>query len=167
MILRVGELLAHTRGDLTSDLRPVSLAQRAMVAWDQTPTGEPTLDLPSEDTTVEADPENVRTILENRCRNAMDHAESATTVRGGPLEDGGFYVADDGRGIPPENRETVFERGYTTDSAGTGLGLALVRQVADAHGWESRVTESRDGGARFEFRDRPTADRTSGGDTDP
>ncbi|WP_121823638.1 histidine kinase N-terminal 7TM domain-containing protein [Halostella salina] len=62
----------------------------------------------------------------------------------------GFYVADDGLGIPPENQEAVFERSYTTDDDGTGLGLAIVRDVAEAHGWSVAATESTDGGARFE-----------------
>lgn len=66
--------------------------------------------------------------------------------------DGGFYVADDGSGIPPEEREAVFERGYTTSEEGTGLGLSIVDEIARAHGWEAVVTESRSGGARFEFR---------------
>jgi len=63
----------------------------------------------------------------------------------------GFYVADDGPGIPPESREKVFERGYTTAKGGTGFGLAIVEDIATAHGWSVRVTESESGGARFEF----------------
>lgn len=62
----------------------------------------------------------------------------------------GFYVADDGEGIDPENREKLFESGYTT-SEGAGLGLTIVERIADAHGWEIDVTESAEGGARFEF----------------
>jgi signal transduction histidine kinase/CheY-like chemotaxis protein len=72
------------------------------------------------------------------------------TVRVGPLDDGsGFFVADDGPGIPPEERDTVFERGVST-ADGTGLGLAIVRAVVGAHGWSVRAVESDDGGARFE-----------------
>ncbi|UPW02145.1 PAS domain S-box protein [Halorussus gelatinilyticus] len=68
---------------------------------------------------------------------------------------GGFYVADDGSGIPAENRDTVFEAGYTTTSGqeGTGLGLAFVSELAEVYGWEYEVTESAGGGARFEFTD--------------
>ncbi|WP_148415003.1 PAS domain S-box protein [Haloferax sp. KTX1] len=66
--------------------------------------------------------------------------------------DRGFYVEDDGVGIPPENRDTVFEAGYTTSSQGTGFGLNIISQVAAAHGWEVTVSEGAEGGARFEFR---------------
>jgi signal transduction histidine kinase len=45
----------------------------------------------------------------------------------------------------------VFESGYTTDDDGTGFGLAIVDQIASAHGWTPEVTESDAGGARFEF----------------
>ena len=60
--------------------------------------------------------------------------------------------ADDGVGIPAAERDRVFESGYTTASDGTGFGLRIVSDVADAHGWGVSVTESEAGGARFEFR---------------
>jgi signal transduction histidine kinase len=64
--------------------------------------------------------------------------------------DGGFYVADDGPGIPEAERERIFEAGYSTADEGTGFGLRIVEQVVDAHGWEVTVTESEQGGARFD-----------------
>jgi signal transduction histidine kinase len=72
------------------------------------------------------------------------------TVTVGRTESG-FYVADDGAGIPESKRETVFEAGYSTDDDGTGFGLNIVRTVAEAHGWRVAVTEGSAGGARFEF----------------
>lgn len=81
------------------------------------------------------------------------------TIRVGPLDDvAGFYVADDGRGIPEDDRETVLEHGYSTAEEGTGLGLSIVTRIVDAHGWEIDVTESTSGGARFEIFTRPDAD---------
>ena len=68
----------------------------------------------------------------------------------GSLPDG-FYVEDDGPGIDPDERERVFEKGYTGSPTGTGLGLSIVRQIARAHGWSVRVTAGSLGGARFEF----------------
>lgn len=63
----------------------------------------------------------------------------------------GFYVSDDGPGIPEGDRESVFEAGYTTRKEGTGFGLAIVAEVVTAHGWKIQVTESDAGGARFEI----------------
>jgi PAS domain S-box-containing protein len=72
------------------------------------------------------------------------------TVRVG-VEGDGFYVADDGTGIDPAEWESVFEKGYTTREDGSGYGLTIVRNIVGAHGWDIDVTESRDGGARFEI----------------
>jgi len=79
-----------------------------------------------------------------------EHRAAGLTVRIGDLE-GGFYVEDDGDGIPPARREAVLEPGYSTAPDGTGFGLNIVRRVAEAHGWSLSVTESSAGGARFEF----------------
>jgi len=76
--------------------------------------------------------------------------QSGVTVTVGATADG-FYVADDGPGIPESERERVLERGYSTAESGTGLGLAIVREIVAAHDWELTVTESQTGGARFEF----------------
>jgi signal transduction histidine kinase len=65
--------------------------------------------------------------------------------------DDGFYVADTGPGIPESERADIFEAGYSTNDGGTGFGLRIVEQIAGAHGWEITVTESEQGGARFEF----------------
>ena len=88
------------------------------------------------------------------------HARDGTAANGGPAltigdidEPGrqGFYVEDDGAGIAPEERDAVLEAGYTTAEDGTGFGLAIVRQVVDAHGWELTITDGERGGARFEI----------------
>jgi signal transduction histidine kinase len=81
-------------------------------------------------------------------------ADGATMVRVGTF-DAGIFVEDDGPGIDPEQRETVFEYGMST-ADNSGVGLAIVRTVVEAHGWEVDLTESEAGGVRFEFR---TGDR--------
>ena len=85
------------------------------------------------------------------------------TVRLGRAEDG-FYVEDDGPGIPPADREDVFEYGYTTDEDGTGLGLAIVEAIANAHGWDVTATEGREGGARLVFEDVDVVEPAAQGD---
>ncbi|UTF53012.1 GAF domain-containing sensor histidine kinase [Natronosalvus rutilus] len=76
--------------------------------------------------------------------------ESAVYVRVGTCDDG-FAVEDDGPGIPPSEREVVFDSGYSTGSGSTGLGLAIVERIADEHGWSVECTDGSAGGARFEF----------------
>jgi len=106
------------------------------------------------DREILADPGRVRQLLGNLFRNADEHGGERVVV--GDLSEG-FYVADDGPGIDPDERETVFESGHTTSETGTGFGLAIVQRIAEAHGWEVVVTEGDDDGARFEFVgvDRP------------
>jgi len=81
----------------------------------------------------------------------VEHGGEAVHVTVGDLaERTGFYVADDGPGIRADDPEAVFESGYSTQGGGAGLGLAIVESVADDHDWAVTVTESADGGARFE-----------------
>ena len=87
-------------------------------------------------------------------RSATDEPGDAgdTTVRVGPLDGAsGFFVEDDGPGIPPDEHDQVFDEGYSTGDDGSGLGLAIVAKVVDAHGWSVDVTSGSDGGARFEI----------------
>ena len=79
----------------------------------------------------------------------VEHGGRNVTVTVGDLADG-FHVSDDGPGIPDEERDRVFESGYTTAREGTGFGLSIVAEIVEAHDWEVRATESADGGARFE-----------------
>lgn len=99
---------------------------------------------------ISADEDRLRQLLENLFRNAVEHGGSSVTVTVGDL-DGGFYIEDTGPGIPAAEREAVFENGYSTRGAGTGLGLAVVAEIAAAHGWGVQVTEATGGGARFEI----------------
>jgi len=84
----------------------------------------------------------------NARRNAVEHDPLEITV--GRLPDG-FYVADDGPGIPPDERDRVFEPGHSTSEDGTGYGLWIVEEIVTAHGWTVDATESATGGARFEI----------------
>jgi PAS domain S-box-containing protein len=121
--------LARPRED-TLDLTTVSLSTLAEHCWDSVERGS--ADRPSADDVV-----------------ANGGSEVTATV--GDLPDG-FFVADDGRGTPPEAHDQVFEAGYSTNPAGTGFGLSIVREIAEAHGWDVRLTEADGGGVRFEFR---------------
>jgi PAS domain S-box-containing protein len=97
---------------------------------------------------VLADPGRLKRLLQNLFRNAAEHGGYRVVV--GDLPDG-FYVEDDGPGIPEDRHDEVFESGHTTSESGTGFGLAIVERIAEAHGWEVTLTEGEAGGARFEF----------------
>jgi signal transduction histidine kinase len=95
----------------------------------------------------------MKQVLENLFRNAIEHGGETVTVRIGATGDDGFYVADDGPGIPADVRDDVLDPGYTTAESGTGFGLNIVETIADTHGWEVSVTAGPEGGACFEFHD--------------
>jgi PAS domain S-box-containing protein len=135
-----------------ADREPLSLAAMARACWTTVDTDDATLDV-ADDVSVVADSGRLRHLLENLFRNAVEHAGADATVRVGALpEAAGFYVEDDGPGIPVSAREQVFEPGHTTAEGGTGFGLAIVKRVAAAHGWSLEVTDGAAGGARFEVR---------------
>jgi signal transduction histidine kinase len=112
-----------------------------------------------------ADPDRLRRLFENLFSNAVAHGGAQVTVTVGAVDGDadGFYVADDGPGIDPEHRDTVFEPGVSMSADGTGFGLAIVERIADAHDWNVDLTEGADGGARFEFvgAESVDADRTA------
>ncbi|RQH03300.1 PAS domain-containing sensor histidine kinase [Natrarchaeobius oligotrophus] len=142
--------LART-GNQIDDLEPVSLAALTRECWRQVMTNDATLVVETE-RTIRADPYRLQQLLENLVRNAIEHGGRRTTVTVGDLPNrDGFYVADDGQGIPKSARNAVFETGYSTSENGAGLGLRIVEQIALTHGWDISLTESDAGGARFEF----------------
>ena len=146
----IDDLLTLARdGESVEETERVALGDLARECWEGVETADATLRVDA-DRAVRADRSRLRQVLENLVRNAVEHAGADVTVAVGDV-DGGFYVADDGPGIPESEREAVFEAGYSTNDGGTGFGLEIVEAVATAHGWDVRVTESADGGARFEF----------------
>ena len=136
-------------GTRVRDVEPIALNAIAEQCWRHVATDDATLQLPTE-RTIHADRSRLQQLLENLYRNAIDHGGAGVTVTVGNLSDG-FYVADDGLGIPDTERDTVFNVGYSTTDDGTGFGLSIVQQVADSHGWHARITDGPSGGARFEF----------------
>ncbi|MFC7185833.1 two-component system sensor histidine kinase NtrB [Halorubrum yunnanense] len=146
----IDDLLTLARdGDGVEEVERVSLRRIVEECWEGVETADATLRIET-DRAVRADRSRLKQVFENLVRNSVEHAGEGVTVAVSDV-DGGFYVADDGPGIPESDREAVFEVGYTTNDDGTGFGLEIVDAVAAAHGWDVRVAESADGGARFEF----------------
>ena len=131
------------------ETEPVGLANAVADSWQTVMTAEATLSVET-DRTIDTDPGRLRQLLANLFANAVTHAGEDVAVTVGPLEDG-FYVEDNGPGIPADDREAIFEPGHSTAEGGTGFGLAIVEAIADAHDWTVSLGENENGGARFEF----------------
>jgi PAS domain S-box-containing protein len=155
-----GDLLTLAReGRTVGETEPVDIASLGRAAWALVDAPDAALEIDGDPGTIAADRDRFQSLLENLFRNSVEHGGPEVTVRLGPLADGrGFYVADDGPGIPPARRDEVFDWGHSTGETGTGFGLAIVRSIAEAHGWTIEATESEDGGARFEVRGVEAAD---------
>jgi PAS domain S-box-containing protein len=136
-------------GTADDEQEPVSLPAVAHETWNLIDTRSATLS--TAEGTVTADRSQLKALFENLFRNAVGHGGPDVCIRVGPLENG-FYVEDTGDGIAPDERDTVFDHGYTTGYSGSGIGLTIVSRIAQAHDWEVVLTESTEGGARFEFR---------------
>ncbi|WP_254764018.1 PAS domain-containing sensor histidine kinase [Natrinema marinum] len=183
----IEDALVLVSTDRVEKTEPLPLANAVDTAWAHVRTDAATVSV-VDDIVIRADPTLVSHLFENLFRNAIEHAGEDSHIEIGALEgpaaadasgertaeadslerpvtDGsgdrgvadGFYIEDDGPGIPADEREQVFESGYSSDG-GSGFGLAIVREVVDAHGWSIEATAGRDGGARFEIQGVSTLD---------
>ncbi|QLH80339.1 PAS domain-containing sensor histidine kinase [Halosimplex pelagicum] len=152
----VDDAVVLARGADTVETERVRLGAAAREAWSHVETGDASLAV-RDDATVVADASLLAQLLENLFGNSLDHGGGGAVTVGATAD--GFFVADDGPGVAAADRERVFDAGYSTRNAddNTGMGLAIVRKIAEAHGWTVRLTDARaptDGasrGARFEF----------------
>lgn len=146
----IDDLLTLARhGEVVSEMEPVDLAGLAEACWRNVETRDASISIET-DAVIQADESRLQQLLENLIRNAVEHGGDGVSVTIGDL-DGGFVVEDDGPGIPSDVRKKVFESGYSTSDTGTGFGLAIVHEIAEAHEWTVNITDARDGGARFEI----------------
>ena len=157
---RMDEIIQRTMtlsryGTPVEETTRVDLGMLAGHCWSRLETETATL-VREEPPEILADRERIQHLLENLFQNAVDHTGPGVEVRIGPLPDG-FYVADDGDGLPPDLGEDAFEAGRGSPGDGFGIGLTIVRRVVEAHGWSIDLATPSDGGTRFEVRnvDRP------------
>ncbi len=113
------------------------------------------LQLPDEPTVLTVDPDKMMKVLMNLVGNAMKYArkEISLSMTGG--QSVAIAVADDGPGVPPEEKDRIFDRYYQigndnkASNLGTGLGLAYAKMVAEAHNGDLAYDDVPGGGARF------------------
>jgi signal transduction histidine kinase len=129
------------------------------------------LDVP-ESLSAAVDANQIRQVLWNLLKNAVQasHAHGTVWLRARSTESGWeVEVEDEGPGVPPADRARLFDMFWSKRSHGIGLGLALVKQITEAHGGRVSVEEGRRGGALFRVevpvaRGSSTDPRTSGND---
>jgi signal transduction histidine kinase len=114
---------------------------------------------------TDGDRDSLRRIVANLLDNAVRHAASRVTVEVQP--GGTITITDDGAGIPPGDRERVFDRftrlddARDRDSGGSGLGLAIVRELVRLHGGQVELADAAPG-VRAEVRFTPRTDPGTG-----
>jgi two-component system OmpR family sensor kinase len=176
----VDDLLLLAKAEQTQFLRvePIPLESFVEELWDgATLLAQRRFELAEVPTgTLLADPDRLAQALRNLIGNAIEHTDDETGLvrlrvervgrhgrgaRPTAEHSGGeslrFVVEDDGPGIPPDQLERVFDRFHRTDAArdrasgGAGLGLAIVRAIAEAHDGRVSASASAAGGARIDF----------------
>ncbi len=145
-------LMLAKHGETIGETESVPATSIAEDAWESVRAPESTLTITGDIGRIEADPNRLRQVFENLFRNAVDHGGPAVSLeigpRNGPSGVSGLYVSDDGPGIPSNVSDSLFDSGFSTADS-SGIGLAIVDRIADAHGWE--VDVHNDGGAVFEL----------------
>jgi PAS domain S-box-containing protein len=153
----IEDLLTLAReGEAEPQLDGVYLPEVAGGCWRNLDTEDASIDVET-DATVVADESQLKQVLENLFRNAIEHGGDDVTITVGALGDG-FYVEDDGRGIPDDARDSILDYGFSTKTDGTGFGLTIVDEIVENHGWILHVADGDGGGARFEVRGVTFAD---------
>ncbi len=156
----VGELLELARIEEGADIDPVDVDLDDLVLEEATRVRSVAIDTSQVSAgRVEGDARQLARLVRNLLDNACSHGRSRVAVqvaaRNGEVR---LVVDDDGAGVPPAERERIFDRftrldeGRGRDGGGAGLGLAMVRAIAERHGGTVEVDDAPMGGARFVVR---------------
>jgi len=160
----VSELLLYMRFDATTsplEKEPISVGEALQDPMTRQRTIHPEKSLEIKDSTsgkieVFVHQAYFKRAMENLLSNALHYATRKVTVRCDRDESGLIVeVIDDGPGIPPAARETIFEpftridNSRSRESGGVGLGLAIVKRIVESHDGSIRITDNEGSGSRF------------------
>lgn len=174
--VRAGEIVRKLRSYVSRgevDARPVHLDQVVSDAIALSKTSRERADIPvtvqqaESISRVMADPIQIQQVIINLIRNAMDAMsdldDAHIAIRAMPDDDPGFVsieVCDNGPGLSPEMKETIFKPFATTKAHGMGLGLSICQTIVEAHGGTIRAVSSPQGGTCFRFTLRKDAGKS-------
>ncbi len=151
----VGDLLTLARADADVDFRHVRVDLQAIAQEVARQTGD-AVALEAHPVAVNGDPDLLTRLLWILVDNARRHGAPPVEISVTTDTEAVISVSDHGPGIPPAERERVFERFHRADWAratpGAGLGLAIAREIALRHGGSISVGSAPSGGARVEVR---------------
>lgn len=136
--------------DVVDETEPVDVGRVAAEIWAAVEPADAASLQVEDPPRVAADPDALRRLIGNLLTNSVEHGGDDVTITLGGIG-GGFYLEDDGPGIPPEERADVFVPGFSTKDDGSGVGMASVEQIVLGHGWDISIREGETGGARFEI----------------
>lgn len=166
-LLRAGDIIRRMRELLSTGSRTFTEERASQMIQDLGPVftliGRDTdvvieIDANAEDDHVVVDRIQLQQALANLVRNAVDAVVGSEAGRvsivGRSFGPEGYEIAveDNGRGIPTDQRESIFQPMITTKAGGMGLGLSVTRSIVESHGAALTVGRSKLGGAAFTFR---------------
>ena len=148
----IGGYLSFARGEGMEQAQPVDLSTMLgeVAAGSRRAGADVALHVPA-GVTVLLRPDALRRAVTNLLDNARRHARRIDVSARPGERNVEVLVDDDGPGIPPERRESVF-RAFETGGGGTGLGLTIARDIVRAHGGDIVLEESPLGGLRARIR---------------
>jgi two-component system sensor kinase FixL len=165
--VRAGEIVRKLRSYVSRgevDARPASLRPILADAIALSKTSRDRSDIPVIVSLADgvdrvlADPIQVQQVVINLIRNAMDAMtgleNARIEVRASRLAEAGLVeieVCDNGPGLSPEMKESIFKPFATTKAQGMGLGLSICQTIVEAHGGTIRAVQSPQGGTCFRF----------------
>lgn len=142
-------LILARKGETDPVVAAVDLQKLAENCWENVDTKTATLNIQTNRTII-ADNGQLQQAFENLFRNAIEHGGEDVTITVGPL-DNGFYIEDNGQGIPENVHDSLLKYGFSTKTDGTGFGLNIVNEIVENHNWRLNIKEGTDEGARFEI----------------